>query len=141
MKSIDEQLKRLREYAKLCDTVNDHMTAKLLRDAANTITLLTTGALKHTRWIFCSEKMPPEYDQDLYLVTIKERWKESEPWEYHVDVAENNLFGKGYIDDFWDTMNDWKEGQEVHVIAWMPLPEPCKASPTGEEVSRNEDDN
>ena len=79
-------------------------------------------------WIPCSERLPDriingdvETVQDFF-VTVKERWP-GEEWKYHTDVAE---FPGDYIDDVWQTYNDWKEGQEVHVIAWMPLPKPYK---------------
>ena len=79
-------------------------------------------------WIPCSERLPEriingdvETAQEFF-VTVKERWP-GEEWSYHTDVAE---FPGDYIDDIWQTYNDWREGQEVHVIAWMPLPEPYK---------------
>lgn len=80
------------------------------------------------RWIPCSERLPERIiNGDVetvqeFFVTVKERWQ-GEEWEYHTDVAE---FPGYYIDDLWQTYNDWREGQEVHVIAWMPLPEPYK---------------
>ena len=81
------------------------------------------------QWIPCSERLPEriingevETVQEFF-VTVKERWP-GEEWSYHTDVAE---FPGDYIDDIWQTYNDWREGQEVHVIAWMPLPEPYEA--------------
>ena len=86
------------------------------------------SAQPETQWIPCSERMPERIINDdvetvqEFFVTVKERWQ-GEEWEYHTDVAE---FPGDYIDDLWQTYNDWKEGQEVHVIAWIPLPEPYK---------------
>ena len=86
------------------------------------------SAQPETQWIPCSERMPERIINDdvetvqEFFVTVKERWS-GEEWEYHTDVAE---FPGDYIDDLWQTYNDWKEGQEVHVIAWIPLPEPYK---------------
>lgn len=83
------------------------------------------------QWIPCSERLPERIiNGDVetvqeFFVTVKERWP-GEEWKYHTDVAE---FPGDYIDDVWQTYNDWKEGQEVHVIAWMPLPEPYKEKP------------
>lgn len=39
--------------------------------------------------------------------------------------VEEGANGEGYIDDHWDTFNDWKEDDDscYHVTAWMPLPE------------------
>ena len=86
------------------------------------------SAQPETQWIPCSERMPERIINDdvetvqEFFVTVKERWQ-GEEWEYHTDVAE---FLGDYIDDLWQTYNDWREGQEVHVIAWLPLPEPYK---------------
>lgn len=77
------------------------------------------------QWTPCSERLPERIiNGDVetvqeFFVTVKERWP-GEEWKYYTDVAE---FPGDYIDDVWQTYNDWKEGQEVHVIAWMPLPE------------------
>lgn len=86
------------------------------------------SAQPEPQWIPCSERLPERIiNGDVetvqeFFVTVKERWP-GEEWKYHTDVAE---FPGDYIDDVWQTYNDWKEGQEVHVIAWMPLPEPYK---------------
>lgn len=88
------------------------------------------------QWIPCSEKLPKriingnvETVQEFF-VTVKERWP-GEEWSYHTDIAE---FPGDYIDDIWQTYNDWREGQEVHVIAWMPLPKPWR----GEDDERSD---
>ena len=72
-------------------------------------------------WILCSDRLPEI--GDTYIVTGKQKYPHEKDWEYFVDVADSH---GGYIDDFWNTFNDWKEGQETHIIAWMPLPEPYK---------------
>lgn len=33
-----------------------------------------------------------------------------------------------YIDDFWDTVNDWREGQRVEVVAYARFPSYLKES-------------
>lgn len=58
---------------------------------------------------------------DSYIVTIRQKYPEEKEWETHVDVASN--YGT-YIDNEWDTFNDWDEGQETHVTHWMEMPEP-----------------
>ena len=73
-------------------------------------------------WIPCSEGMPLTYEGDIpvvetYIVTV------SVDGVLFVDKAYS--FGT-YIDGFWDTVNDWDEGNDVHVLAWMPLPEPYR---------------
>ena len=70
-------------------------------------------------WIPCSDRLPEI--GDTYIVTGKQKYPHEKDWEYFVDAAGSH---GGYIDDFWNTFNDWKEGQETHIIAWMPLPEP-----------------
>lgn len=86
------------------------------------------SAQQEQRWIPCSERLPElEIDEDAvvsvqeYFVTVKEKWPWEEEWKYNTDIAE---FPGDYIDDVWQTYNDWKEGQDVHVIAWIPLPKP-----------------
>ena len=73
----------------------------------------------NNEWISVAERLPEE--QETYLVVIKE-WSHSRGrWNHEVDVATS---GGTYIDGFWDTFNDWCEGQEVHITHWMPLPKP-----------------
>ncbi len=71
-----------------------------------------------SEWIKCSDRLPEE--GDTYLVVVEEKTGLVIK-SRHVDVASN--YGD-YIDDYWNTWNYWKEGQEVHVTHWMPLPEP-----------------
>ena len=40
-------------------------------------------------------------------------------WTYHTDCAEP--FGD-YLDNFWDTENDWYEGQQIEVLAYAEFP-------------------
>ena len=70
------------------------------------------------QWIPCEERLPERY-WDV-LVTVKEKYKDEEQYRYHADVAEH------FEGDEWCTNNDWDEGQEVEIVAWMPLPEPWK---------------
>ena len=94
--------------------------------------MVTALGYKHEKtaqqWIPCSERLPKtKYDdgipsEEKFIVTVKETWN-NEDSQYHIDLACN--LGD-YIDNFWDTYNDWKEGQDVHVIAWMPLPDPYR---------------
>ena len=76
--------------------------------------------LKALRWISVKDRLPEVVGS--YIIAGKQRYP-GEPWEYFTDVAESH---GSYIDDFWDTFNDWIEGQETHVTHWMPLPEPPK---------------
>ena len=81
----------------------------------------TIDPVKHGRWIPCKERLPEI--GDTYIVTGIQKDPHEKEWHYFVDVASN--YGD-YIDDYWDTFNDWIEGQETHIVAWMRLPEPYK---------------
>ena len=77
--------------------------------------------LEKHRWIPCSERLPNEFGE--YLVTVREKYPFEDDYDYQIDLATNQ---GDYIGQ-WDTKIDWDEGQEVEVIAWMPLPEPYNA--------------
>lgn len=71
-------------------------------------------------WISCEERLPD--CGDFFLVIVKEEdWFNKGEWFYHVDGATS--YGS-YIDDFWDTCNDWIEGNEVHITHWAEVPRP-----------------
>ena len=72
-------------------------------------------------WISVDERLPGVGDSYLVVVKLKYEWETE--WEYNVDVAGFCPGGGGYIDDMWNTFNDWCEGQECHVTHWLPLPE------------------
>lgn len=87
-------------------------------------------------WISVSKALP--YIHGDYLVTIKQKYPNDREWEYDVDVASYVEWG-GYIDDKWDTLNDWIEGQETHVTHWAPLPPPrMEQEESGCEYCRDE---
>lgn len=61
------------------------------------------------------------YEQ-TYLILLREDWhrrSNERKWRYHVDVA--TAYGS-YLDDFWNTENDWDEGQLLEVLAYAELP-------------------
>lgn len=73
-------------------------------------------------WIPFDKNNPPiELLRDeSYLVIVREdNYNDGQTWNYSVDMA--TAFGS-YIDDFWDTQNDWREGQRVEVVAYAVLP-------------------
>lgn len=75
------------------------------------------------RWIPVEERLPEE--GGLYLVVVKYKYDHEEDFNYDVDAA---IFcpwhPDAYIDNQWNTFNDWDEGQQyLHVTHWMPLPE------------------
>lgn len=60
----------------------------------------------------------------MFMFDFVDTWQKE--YEYHVDYATNDEFG--YIDDYWDTVNDWDEGQDyIHITHYMPIPEPIKS--------------
>lgn len=81
------------------------------------------SAQTEPKWIPCSKRLPEI--GGLYIVCGKQKYTWENDWSYFVDAAECVEPDEGYI-DCWTTWNDWDEGQENHIIAWMPLPEPYK---------------
>lgn len=73
-------------------------------------------------WIPFDKNNPPVdlCDDGLYLILLREDdYNNGSTWRYSVDVAEP--YGI-YIDDFWNTNNDWCEGQRVEVVAYAEFP-------------------
>ena len=63
---------------------------------------------------------------DKYMIFLREAdHDDGENWRYHVDNAEP--YGS-YLDDFWDTENDWDEGQRIEVLAYAEMPSYLKES-------------
>lgn len=75
-----------------------------------------------SQWIPCSERLPDV--SGAYFVTGKQKYSFEKEWQYFVDIGYTTC--SEYMGEFWDTCNDWDEGQETHIIAWMPIPEPWK---------------
>lgn len=73
-------------------------------------------------WIPFDKNNPPA---DLmlecdYLIIVREDYDNGgTTWKYSVDVA--TPYGS-YIDNFWNTTNDWCEGQPVEVVAYAEFP-------------------
>lgn len=55
-----------------------------------------------------------------YLILLREdNYDKGATWTYSVDIA--NPYGS-YLDNFWNTTNDWCEGQLIEVLAYAELP-------------------
>lgn len=80
-------------------------------------------------WIPCSEGLPEI--SETYIVTGRQRYTQVEEWDYFIDCAIFDPY-EGYIDNHWTTWTDWIEGQETHIIAWMPLPSPYQTEEESE---------
>ena len=73
-------------------------------------------------WIPFDKNNPPfeTCSCEKYFILIREdEFDDGATWRYSVDVAEP--WGS-YLDDFWDTENDWREGQRVEVVAYAEFP-------------------
>ena len=72
-------------------------------------------------WIpFDKNNLPRDLMYDDYLILLREdNYDDGETWRYSVDKAKP--YGD-YLDDFWDTDNDWHEGQKIEVVAYAEFP-------------------
>lgn len=73
-------------------------------------------------WIPFDKNNPPTdlANDTNYLIFLREdNYDDGATWTYSVDFA--TPYGR-YLDDFWDTDNDWKEGQRVEVLAYAEMP-------------------
>lgn len=73
-------------------------------------------------WIRFDRNNPPTdlLEEKEYLILLREDdYNNGAAWTYHVDVA--TAYGS-YLDDFWNTTNDWDEGQLIEVLAYSELP-------------------
>ena len=83
------------------------------------------GTEDAVKWISVKDRLPEVVDSYLVVVKCKYDWENE--YSIDTDVATYNPYEKAYIDDCWNTYNDWYEGQQyLHVTHWMPLPEPPK---------------
>lgn len=83
-------------------------------------------------WIPFDKENPPDdlVNYPCLILLREDHYDKGKTWTYHVDIAEP--FGN-YLDDFWDTTNDWDEGQLVEVLAYAELPDYMKESDLLEE--------
>lgn len=86
------------------------------------------GKIPKINWIAFDKKNPPTdlFDENQYLILLREdEHNNGATWLYSVDVA--TPYGD-YIDNFWNTENDWVEGQRVEVVAYAEFPYALKES-------------
>lgn len=73
-------------------------------------------------WIPFDKNHPPTdlLEDKEYLILLREdNYDNGATWSYHVDIA--TAYGS-YLDDFWNTTNDWDEGQRIDVLYYCELP-------------------
>lgn len=114
MSMISEQVNCLRGFAEVCRTVSDHITAKYLDGAADTIEELSaklhnsqmerSSQYYNGGWIPVSERLPEE--AGMYLCSY-----------------DDDDVGTSYFDIRMNEFNIFHE----QVAAWMPLPKSYKA--------------
>jgi hypothetical protein len=80
-----------------------------------------------SKWIPVTERLPEIGDS--YLVVVKYKYDWETEYDIDTDVATFYPYDNpdAYIDNRWDTYNDWDEGQQyIHITHWMPLPQAPK---------------
>lgn len=85
-------------------------------------------------WIPFDKSNPPA-DLDVfgveYLIFLREdNYDDGATWTYHMDYA--TPYGS-YLDNFWNTCNDWDEGQRIEVLAYAEFPSYLKETDLVEE--------
>ena len=76
------------------------------------------------KWIPFDESNPPCDVQmnEQYLILIRELYSyNGKNYEYVYSVCIATPYGD-YLGHFWDTYNDWIDGQKVEVVAYADLP-------------------
>ena len=128
MSMISEQVNRLRGYAEACRTVSDHITAKYLDGAADTIEELSaklhnsqmerSSQYYNGGWIPVSERLPDKLND--VLVAFYDA-----PEEYDVAYM-RKTFNATYKAN--GAKNEWVSAMgettyaDYEVSAWMPIP-------------------
>ena len=126
---IEEMAKGRQEYLKFKPFADDLRKAESwceldgVLNRYQTVKNLSKMGYRKQEWISVDERLLDDIDDYIVVVKMKYEWETE--WEYDTDVAAF-VFENGYIDNHWDTFNDWYEGQECHVTHWMPLPEAPK---------------
>lgn len=95
-----------------------------------------------SEWIPVSERFP----EDIKPVIVT--WKNTDPKSYYQYIVGKHFIGTAHYKNgkwFWyssvteDLLAEYGKcdseefDEAIEVVAWMPLPEPYKASPTGAE--------
>ena len=73
-------------------------------------------------WIPFDKNNPPanlNFDEEFLIFLREDNYDNGATWTYHTDCA--TPYGS-YLDNFWNTSNDWDEGQLIEVLAYAEFP-------------------
>lgn len=73
-------------------------------------------------WVPFDKNNPPTslcYSVEYLILLREDAYDDGATWSYAVDYA--TPYGD-YLDNFWDTSNDWDEGQRIEVLAYADFP-------------------
>lgn len=79
-------------------------------------------------WIPFDRNDPPadlDMDEEFLILLREDHYDNGATWTYHTDYA--TPYGD-YLYNFWDTNNDWDEGQRIEVLAYAEFPHHLKES-------------
>ena len=137
--TLDEAIKRYTdnaEYERIHGNLQGCLDFRQLAELLKELKQLR----EQIRWIPCSEKMPDE------LEPVNITWINHNPESYYTDIKDKPFTATGvYFNGQWywwstlctDILAEYSHNyddiidDDIEIIAWQPLPEPCKAE--GEE--------
>lgn len=73
-------------------------------------------------WIPFDKNNPPDDlcpGEEFIIFFREDDYNDGATWTYQTDHA--TPYGS-YLDNFWDTLNDWDEGQRIEVLAYAEFP-------------------
>lgn len=106
----------------------EEFTEEKCKEAVEIVTEALSSSEKPNEWIPCSERLPKVGSE--VLVCYDYKGKRS------VYIA--NFYGDGEFHGYDDEYLTSEGRKYRKAVAWMPLPKPYKASPTGVEGSDKE---
>lgn len=77
-------------------------------------------------WISFDKNNPPADlcpEEEFIILFREDDYNDGATWTYQTDHA--TPYGS-YLDNFWDTLNDWDEGQRIEVLAYAEFPKYMK---------------
>lgn len=147
----DEKFQIFHEYieeimGRPIQTIEMAMLAEEIKDKADK-DFIALCEQPEQKWIPVSERLPEE------LEPVNITWINHNPESYYADIKDKPFTATGvYFNGQWywwstlctDILAEYSHNyddvidDDIEIIAWMPLPKPYKASPTGAEGSEHE---